>query len=71
MTDREENLFLSAIHGHHVYKSIWYPVTGEQLYRLKGTWVMALHRDLTLVHCNICYEYIYVRLLFEGGYYFR
>ena len=37
----------------------------------KQTWVMDFQCDLTHAHCNILYEYIYMRLLFEGGYYYR
>ena len=29
---------------------------------------MALQCDLTLAHCDIFYEYIYMRLLLGGGY---
>ena len=32
---------------------------------------MALQRDLTHAHCNICYKYMHMWLLFEGGYYFH
>ena len=31
--------------------------------------LIALQRDLTHAHCNIHCEYIYMRLLFEDGYY--
>ena len=31
MTDHEEFTFSSVVHGHHVYKSTWQPVIGEQL----------------------------------------
>ena len=31
--------------------------------------LITLQRDLTHAHCNIHCEYIYMRLLFEDGYY--